>query len=327
MNFRRSVYKIDNFSLEESQVLCSQSLRTNREIGIFEVDIIIGTEKGTAGIEYFATELPNRFELYYNGNKVGDSKYKGRNSTYRDSLLGEHSLRVFQYTEDNSFQSTGEFENITITEDDLAQPIQNEILGQGKLEFEKNSNEDIMTLRVYAPLNNDNWDVVPICVYTNEEPEPIPPKTFLLSKHDRVASKSCLELEEASKATYYTKVVLNKDVKIYTDKNLTKLASTSFYFRNDLIYQVRDGIIVDIFPCDPKLHQQLYRWYSTEQEICEDQTSDNYHYYFTEEGDTYNPGKIYLDPMGNQLAPGGFYFNSGIWIEWTGSRQTRIGTC
>ena len=80
-------------------------------------------------------------------------------------------------------------------------------------------------------------------------------------------------------------------------------------------------------PPQPTLYTQNYMWFENVQMACQ-QMNGEMGIYYTENSDFYNPGKIYIDPAGTILAPGGIYKEMGpLWINWTGSYVVTQGNC
>lgn len=155
-------------------ISCGDSLTVNGNVGIYEVMLNFGTETGYAGIRYNAQTVPDRFELFWNGNKVADSKYVGNGLTGTPpgyaGLLGDFTLNVFEY-DGSAFVDTGNDENITVTQDDIANGTTEPTAGVGLIYFLKNTPLPAnVLLRVTGPVGGTAWGITNIICPQSEIP-------------------------------------------------------------------------------------------------------------------------------------------------------------
>lgn len=122
---------------------CSASINANGTSGVYEAIINVGTTLGDTGITYQAFNIADRFEIFYNGVKVADSKYVGDllevgPPVSAPGLLGTRTnFPIFSYN-GTSFVDTGNIEpDFTVVQSDIADNITEPINGAGSLFFEK----------------------------------------------------------------------------------------------------------------------------------------------------------------------------------------------
>ena len=148
-------------------VPCSEGLDVSGGSGIFEVDIVIGTDLGNVGVQYDAYGIPDRFILIYDNQVVADSKFVGDSITGTppaySGLLGSHTLDVLSY-DGSVFVNTGNQETITVAQSDIADGITEPLDGNGFLSFNKTTaSPTVMQLRVIAPVGNTGWEFRGVC--------------------------------------------------------------------------------------------------------------------------------------------------------------------
>lgn len=116
---------------------CDQSFSFNGNAGTFEFQIDFGTAIGEAGINYDALNVPDKFEIEWNGQKFS-SGFVG-SSTYDQQLL-----------------------NLGIPQSEIK--TGNPSTGAGQLKFQKTSaSPSSAIVRVNAPLGNTGWNISGIC--------------------------------------------------------------------------------------------------------------------------------------------------------------------
>ncbi|WP_456867575.1 Ig-like domain-containing protein [Galbibacter sp. BG1] len=159
---------------------CSAGISASGGNGVYEVNIVVGTELGETGISYNAQNVPDRFQLVYDGVVVADSKYVGGyldpNSPYYNpnaaaNLVGTYEdLDVYEYNGSN-FVTTGEKRTVTVNSGDIASGGANEPqAGMGVLTFVKTTEiPTIVKLLIYGPDGGTAWSFAGIC------PTPLPP--------------------------------------------------------------------------------------------------------------------------------------------------------
>jgi hypothetical protein len=266
-SFKRALYKFGEIE-ELKQISCNSNLNVDGQEGIYEVEVTIGTEKGLTGLRYEAFSIPDRFQLFFNGNKVADSKYVGSAlSQHKNALLAVNNkvVPIFEY-DGAKFVNSGRTEVVTVTNSDIANGTPSEpTAGKGEIKFTKDKAEvTVMKLKVYGVLGSTLWNATPICPNTTTQTNTTTPtsgstpsggsttpkvRTYDLVYHKYISSSACSELEQGTIGEYYSTGSLAKGTKLYTDKQLSKLMPTGFAFLGKTIYEVVKGEIVDIYPC------------------------------------------------------------------------------
>ncbi len=162
---------------------CNQSFAYNGQSGTYETQIDFGTAVGIAGINYNANQIPDNFEIEWNGQIV-TTGYVGK-SSYDQQLInaGVNPSQI----------------NTT--------PAGN---GSGQLTFFKDQPfPSIATIRVTAPLGGTAWNISGIC------PQPIQQNEFTEivwddtgTTEDRVGNANSVDIRVNSFIYPMTNVVL-----------------------------------------------------------------------------------------------------------------------
>lgn len=259
--FRRAVYK--SGEIEEIQISCNDTLRVNGGEGIYEVEINLGTEVGTAGLQYEAFTIPDRFQLFYDNVLVADSKYVGDIPNYKDDLkavLGL-TLTVFEYN-GIAFVDSGRTETIGISSADIADNSPSyPYSGKGQILFNKNKGTvQTMKLKVYGVLGSTAWNARPICPYitgiTSSATVPnVNTRQFDLM-YQPYSNGDCFAIDNGVIGIYYTKSTDNLIIgtTLYTDKQLVIKAKSGEYWLGRTIYKAVNGLIVDKYPCSTRIN-------------------------------------------------------------------------
>ena len=128
--------------LKDTTIACGGSLDFNGSKGIYQVDITVGTGTGYTGVEYDANDLPDRFQIYYNGLLIKDSKYvrdgiRGNPPDYFGLVGTDVTIPIYQYN-NTVFENTGETARVIVTQSDVADRSPEEpTAGRGILYFNK----------------------------------------------------------------------------------------------------------------------------------------------------------------------------------------------
>lgn len=126
--------------LDRDIIACDESFNFSGQSGVKELTINLGSNTGQAGIHYNANNVPDKFEIEWNG-QIYSSGYVGR-SNYDSQLL---SLGIPASEIKTGLPSTGE----------------------GYLYFQKTlASPAIATIRVTAPLAGTAWSLQGICPIT-----------------------------------------------------------------------------------------------------------------------------------------------------------------
>jgi hypothetical protein len=116
---------------------CDQSFAYNGNSGTFEFQVDFGSDIGQAGIDYEAFNIPDKFDIEWNG-KIVSSGYVGHNSNDQQLI------------------------NLGIDRKEIK--TANPSNGSGQLLFDKTSaSPSVATIRVHAPMGNTGWNISGIC--------------------------------------------------------------------------------------------------------------------------------------------------------------------
>lgn len=124
-------------------VSCSGGISASGGTGVYEAIINVGTDIGLTGIKYDSQGVPDRFEIFYKGLKVADSKYVGDSlnpgpPVSFPALLGIKSgFNIYTYN-GISFVNSGNIEpDFEVIQSDIADNITEPTDGNGILLFNK----------------------------------------------------------------------------------------------------------------------------------------------------------------------------------------------
>jgi hypothetical protein len=168
-------------------VPCGGSISFSGNVGIYYAyAIVVGTQTGTITAQFDSFDVPDRFQLYWNGILQADSLYVGDNlysGNYDISLVNNspYSLTKYEYGA-SGFTNTGNTETVTVTSNDLAPSVGtrsngsngNQIgvvanypssaasafNGQVQLSFNKNlASPTTITIIATGPISGTGWDL------------------------------------------------------------------------------------------------------------------------------------------------------------------------
>lgn len=153
-------------------VSCQNGINASGNVGIYEAIIVLGTGTGSTGISYNAFDVPDRFQLEYDGVIMADSKYvgdfiEGNPSRYSGLLGDKNNLPVYSYN-GTTFEDTGETRNINIQQSDIANGTTEPTDGEGVLTFNKTTaSPTTVKLIVTGPIGGTAWNFTGICPTNN----------------------------------------------------------------------------------------------------------------------------------------------------------------
>ncbi|NDG52010.1 MAG: hypothetical protein EBY39_03140 [Flavobacteriia bacterium] len=101
------------------------------------INVNLGDSTGTVTLDFQAYTVPDKFEVWFDGNKVIDTGYRG--STNQQATL------------DNALAARG------LPSETITSP------GAGSASFQKTTSSNIAQVRIYAPISNTAWDVEMNC--------------------------------------------------------------------------------------------------------------------------------------------------------------------
>lgn len=254
-SFKRAIYKTG--LIEEPEVSCNDTLNVNGAEGIYEVDITIGTDIGITGLRYEAFNVPDRFQLFFDEVKVADSKYVGDINMYGDQLDGlSKTLPIFKY-DGTSFVDSGLTEVVTITPTDIANGSTSEpTSGKGELKFDKTEGNVVtMKLRVIGVLGGTLWNAAPVCpnqftASSSSTTTPTSLKVYDMVYYAFISAMACEDLDFGGNTEkFYSTGYLAVGTKMFTNTQLTQKVPTGYLYLGRTIYEIDEGVIVDIYPC------------------------------------------------------------------------------
>lgn len=174
-SFRKEVHKINN--TVDKDILCGNdfSFSSATGKGRYFLDVNLGTDTGLVSMQCFPGNIPDRFQIFYDGAIVADSLLIGDYLTGNppdasmllwgvmgDFVGSEHSL-VEDFNWDGvSFVGTGTFNNYTVQQTDVA-PFGSTSSGQ-IISFTKNNPlVKTATIVVTSFPENTGWNLTISC--------------------------------------------------------------------------------------------------------------------------------------------------------------------
>ena len=80
---------------------CNNTLSTSGSEGIYELELELGTNIGDTTVTFDSVDIPDRFQIEWDGNIVADSLFVGDslpNATYESEIINATSLPLFRYS-------------------------------------------------------------------------------------------------------------------------------------------------------------------------------------------------------------------------------------
>jgi len=95
----------------EPIIECSSTLDVTGDSGIYETEIELGTETGLVTIQFDSADIPDRFQIEWDGSIVADSLFVGDHLpdiTYETPIIDVESLNVYVYDGNNFVEKLSE---------------------------------------------------------------------------------------------------------------------------------------------------------------------------------------------------------------------------
>ena len=90
-SLRKNLHKTSAIGRIGTPINCDTGLSANGNTGVYIVNAIVGTDIGRVTLTYDSFNIPDRFQIIYDGNIVADSKYVG-DSLGSFNVLGTFTL-------------------------------------------------------------------------------------------------------------------------------------------------------------------------------------------------------------------------------------------
>lgn len=164
-NIREFIHKLPSVGKLGTTIDCDTGLAANGNVGVYLLDTIIGTDTGWVQLDYDAINVPDRFQIIYDGVIVADSKYVGDSlGTYIPQLLDSFNLPQKEY-DGVQFINNGSTESFTNTSDDIADGSPSEpTSGSGSIGFIKNSaTPSLLRIKSFGPVEGTAWNITINC--------------------------------------------------------------------------------------------------------------------------------------------------------------------
>jgi hypothetical protein len=95
-NFKKNIFRTGN----DQEVGCGGTINAIGGAGYYEVIASVGSGTGNAAVTFNADNIPDRFQIIWNGNVVADSLFVGDalpDIAYQNSILSATTLNKFMY--------------------------------------------------------------------------------------------------------------------------------------------------------------------------------------------------------------------------------------
>ena len=119
----------------EPNLECSDTLSVSGSEGVYELEVEAGTDVGETTITFESVDIPDRFQLGWDGDIVADSLFVGDalpNSFYENQIINETSLPFFEYDGTDFIQNGTQ--SVNFTSSDIANSFTNRpISGDGSI--------------------------------------------------------------------------------------------------------------------------------------------------------------------------------------------------
>lgn len=164
-NIREFIHKLSTIGELGIPIDCDAGLTANGNVGVYLVDVTIGTDTGWVTLDYDAINVPDRFQIIYDGNIVADSKYVGDAlGTYIGDLQDSFNLPQKEY-DGVQFVNNGTNEAFTNTLADIADGSAAEPTdGQGTIGFIKNTaSPSLLRVKAFGPVSGTAWNITLNC--------------------------------------------------------------------------------------------------------------------------------------------------------------------
>jgi hypothetical protein len=146
---------------------CGGSISLDGENGIYTLEAELGTNTGLVVVEFDSTNIPDRFELIYDGSVVADSLFVGNslpNSTFENEITSVTTLKRLVYN-GTTFDDDG-IESVNFSASDIAESDGSETRANGSGTGQSGVVEDFPTSGAKASDGNiklffDKTDALP----------------------------------------------------------------------------------------------------------------------------------------------------------------------
>lgn len=332
-SFRKEIHKL-SVTKKDPVIPCGGFISiSNSTEGVFLIDLNIGTDTGVVELGYNAQNIPDRFQIIWDGNVVADSKYVGNGISgnppdYNNSLVGEtfNNIPEYLYTGPGptDYNLTGTNYNITVNQSDVANGSTSEpTSGSGNISFAKTTAQpSTMRVVVYGVLGGTLFSITPNC--------PTTPTTKLEQIGFGIKADSACEDFYLSPNDYFilnTQNFSNATV-IYTDSGATTFPIRGFY-SNGFLARFWDGtqfLNNQVAACSVEAFEAGYSTTSGA-DSCNNFNNSPIIAYRDVDTDFATASNLFQTNNQGMLAPAGFYSDGSVWKEWDGTAFTTSGNC
>ena len=326
--FRKEAHKIGGYLKEEEpSVPCTDNIGTKQgEQGVYFIDVDLGTDIGLVEVILDAQNIPDRFNLVWDGSIVADSKYVGDNITdipnyAENTLYGTYTdVLEYNYTGPTPIPTRKKY-NIIVGVDDVAKGGPKEPTdGNITLSFIKHSpTPRVLRIITYGVLDNTRYDITPSC------PQPIPTQPIFIGSSPSSSGLACRDFYN-SKNLFYIDPSSNflTTSNIYTDAFATQLAQPTFFSDGQFIREWNGTAFVATTQSSCTVIPVFVRIGSSAVNACQNSVSE---LFIPINSNFSTATEIYTSANATNFAFPGFYSDGNLWRQWNGSNFTNSGTC
>lgn len=329
--FRREIHKLRYPTT--NQIECDELTSITGNEGVFIININLGTDLGIVTLDYNAVNVPDRFQIEWDGNLVADSKFVGGNiggnppdnTGTGGAMVGTVYTDIPEYEYNGTdMVATGNLLTFSVQQSDIADGTASEpTAGIGSINFIKSSaSPTTAKIIIYAPLGGTAFSVTPNC--------PVTPPTTLVNLGQGVKFENSCQDFYSSPSNYYipSTETFETTTEIFIDTNGTNVASVGWY-SNGTIVRFWDGSSFDNSIERVCSTESINLGYdsSSETTACTN-FSGSPSIFYIDENETFTSTTFITETMGSETgAIAGFYSDGTNWREWDGSAFISSGTC
>jgi hypothetical protein len=327
-SFRREIHKLNYPVL--NQVQCNTPTNIVGNEGVFVINMNLGTDIGLVVLNYNASNIPDRFQIEWDGNIVADSKFVGDNisGTPPDntpSMVGTVYSNIPEYEYNGtSMVATGNNITFSVQQSDIADGTASEpTAGAGTINFIKTTAlPTTVKIIVYAPLGSTGFNLTLDC-------PTIPATKSINLGYGAKFENACSDFYASSSAYYIpTSNTFTTTTEIFTNIDGTIKATVGWY-SDGSISRFWDGNTFDNSLEKICSTESISLGYdnSSSTTACTD-FSGSPSIFYIDENETFTSTTFITETAGSEIgATAGFYSDGTDWREWDGSAFISSGTC
>ncbi len=161
-------------------ISCTGIINVDGVGGVYTLSVVVGSTTGTTGIMFDSINIPDRYQIFYDGDMVADSKYVGNfivaGSIATTGFYGTKSnLPIFEYDSGlGDFVNTGNiYPSFDVGVLDVANNLDEPTVGYGPLLFRKETaSPTTIDVKVFGVVPTTQWNLSGVCPVPDSEITP-----------------------------------------------------------------------------------------------------------------------------------------------------------